>query len=360
MRRAAAASPDSKTVALVFGTKDFVAHVLNWACHALALGCRWFVLVAMDSSLHRELRRLPAVSSHTLFLPRVREGTVNVTKLNVIGERQRLGLSVLERGFSIVHSDADALWIRDPWPLLETGDVIAERIWGKPLSVVQSWGAGICTGFYFLRSKPPVIALAREVRDAISAKRRRQTTWQASDQYYVNTILGRRGVKWVGGQKMAPMTSMSTRFYEHSPHVGMAAARGGSNLTIVMLAHSRVPRACPVLSSGELRALERGNTRGLSPKARLWQSLLQSAYVLHCFPPDPQLRGERRSVFMGHPKRMRCARPKSTCAACLPTRGHRRIRWAVSDGRRSVAAWCSSTCLSVMIAQTLKQRCVLP
>ena len=63
-------------------------------------------------------------------------------------QRQRFGLRVLESGLSIVHSDADALWLRDPWPVLRAGDVVgdvasitAERIWGKPPSVVRSWGA---------------------------------------------------------------------------------------------------------------------------------------------------------------------------------------------------------------------------
>ena len=55
-------------------------------------------------------------------------------------------------GLSVVHADADALFMRDPTPLLAEGDIVASRIWGKPLSVVRKWGAGVCTGFYFLRS----------------------------------------------------------------------------------------------------------------------------------------------------------------------------------------------------------------
>ena len=81
---------------------------------------------------------------------------------------------------------------------------------------------------------------------------------------------------------------------------------------MTMLAHSRVPRACPVLSPSEMRALaaraegrslSRGKRPVLSGKAALWRRLLESAYVLHCFPPggDP-LPGEKRFVFMGHPK----------------------------------------------------------
>ena len=139
----------------------------------------------MDSALHSSLLRRPHLNAHVALLP----GNRSISKLNVIGERQRFGLRALEAGLNVVHSDADALWLRDPSPLFVGGDVVAERIWGKPSSVVKAWGAGLCTGFYFLRATRAVQALARTVRDEIDRKRARQPTWQASDQYFVNVVL---------------------------------------------------------------------------------------------------------------------------------------------------------------------------
>ena len=79
------------------------------------------------------------------------------------------------------------------------------------------------------------------------------------------------------------------------------APEGGS-LRLKMLPHRVVPRACPVLSPSELRGVLRGEAK-LKGKARYWRGLLESAVALHCFPPggDP-LPGEKRFVFMGHPK----------------------------------------------------------
>ena len=75
-----------------------------------------------------------------------------------------------------------------------------------------------------------------------------------------------------------------------------------------MLAHAIIPRACPVLSASELASIGADPSSALRHRAargkpKLWASLLRSAYVLHCFPPggDPAP-GERRAVFMGHPK----------------------------------------------------------
>ena len=308
LRRTARSSHDGKTIALVFGTHDFLALLQNWACHALALGIHWFVIVAMDNATHIELSKLPKLRSHALLLPRVQSGDITLTKYNVIGERQRYGLSVLERGYNIIHSDADALWIKDPFPLLSIGDIVAERIWGKPLSVVKEWGAAICTGFYFLRSTPPVLALARAVRTEVARKRQRQPQWQASDQYFVNHVLHGYGVHWAGGHRMASAQSMATRYFDLNASNGIAKTPRGP-LRVVMLAHGVVPRACPMLSEAELQSVQtaRGRRHGggnpaLRGKARYWNMLLDSASVLHCFPPEPKhAKEERRVIFMGHP-----------------------------------------------------------
>ena len=97
-----------------------------------------------------------------------------ISKLNVIGERQRFGLRVLEAGFNVLFADLDNIFLKSPAPLLAEGmgDIIGERIWGRPLSVVKKWGAGICTGFYFVRTEDSDILLlhtsVRSIRFDIS------------------------------------------------------------------------------------------------------------------------------------------------------------------------------------------------
>lgn len=124
-----------------------------------------------------------------LLLPRVASGTTTITKLSVIGERQRFGLRVLEAGFHVLFVDLDALFLRSPEPLLRDGDIIGERIWGRPRNVVQKWGAAICTGFYFLRATAANVAIFRKTHHLIAEKRQRQPKWQASDQWAINNAL---------------------------------------------------------------------------------------------------------------------------------------------------------------------------
>ena len=203
----------------------------------------------MDAQCHQALLQNPMARAHALLLPQSR----NVSKMTVIGDRQRFGLSVLERGFNIVHSDADAYWIKDPWPVLSHGDdIVAERIWGKPLSVVRAWGAAICTGWYFVRSTPAAIAVARATRDEIAKKRARQPNWQASDQYCLNVALHKRfALRWDGNQTMPPASSMATKYVDQQPSRGrgQSAWRCSHMRSFHVRARCSPRRSSPALSA---------------------------------------------------------------------------------------------------------------
>ena len=298
LNEAAAHSADGRTVALVFATHDFAELVLNWCLTAVRAGVRWFTVVAMDAELQALLER-GGVGAPVVLLPRAQQG-VPITKLNIIGERQRFGVQVLAAGLSVVHADADALFVRDPTPLLAEGDIVASRIWGKPLSVVRKWGAGVCTGFYFLRSSNRTVAFARSVQQAVAAKARSHAdTWQQSDQYYVNTLLDAMGVTWSRG-KMAGMADYKERMHSFTSDVGVAGGSSGAPLRLVMLPHVLAARACPVMKPGDFARA------GAKPggKQRLWQHLLGAAVVLHCFPPEKASAQAqaKRTIFMGHPE----------------------------------------------------------
>ena len=302
VRRAVKASWDGNTVILLFATSDFMDLALNFMQAATALDVRNFVLVAMDRKLAEILNRFdqpPAV-----MLPRLASGAVRITKLNVIGERQRFGLRVLERGFNVLFMDLDAIMVRSPAPLLTDGDIIGERIWGRPKSIVSKWGAAICTGFYFVRSNPRTIAIFRQTHARIVAKRRKMPRWQASDQWAINHAIDDQGVAWESGERMQPVSDMHTKFYDNESHVGFTTALRSK---FVVLPHKRVARSCPILSKYGLARPPASEPSEVS-KWKIWKRLLDDAYVLHCFPPNsmpcPTLKhGEEgcdKSVIMGH------------------------------------------------------------
>jgi len=299
-RRAASEAWDQRTVIMLFATADFKDLAINWAQASRLIGIRNFVLVAMDPELGQILQKF--TDPPGLLLPRVASGAVKIEKLNVIGERQRFGLRVLEAGFNVLFADLDAIFLKSPAPLLEDGDIIGERIWGRPISVVKKWGAGICTGFYFVRSQSRVIEIFRKTHFLIAEKRKRQPRWQASDQWAINHAVDAQVVEWETGEKMKPISDMHTKFYDNASHVGHTKL---IRTKFVVLPHVYVARSCPILKHGASKPP--ASDKAEMKKWKLWRHLLDTSYVLHCFPPDsmpcPKLKhGEKgcdKSVIMG-------------------------------------------------------------
>ncbi len=138
---------------------------------------------------------------------------------------------------------------------------MAERIWGKPIPVVNAWDAVICTGFYYMRASGATVELAREVRDAVASLAVRQPKRQSSDQLHINDVLNAWGVRWDGGARMPGMDDCQARMFGNVSALGSATSPRGRPLLLQMLAHASVPRACPV---------EDASGTGASAKARLW------------------------------------------------------------------------------------------
>jgi hypothetical protein len=67
--------------------------------------------------------------------------------------------ALLVSGISVVQSDVDALFLRDPWQRIAglEGDVVAQR-GNFPFNIAKTWGATLCFGFIVYRATPATIA----------------------------------------------------------------------------------------------------------------------------------------------------------------------------------------------------------
>jgi len=75
-------------------------------------------------------------------------------------------IEFLEAGESILYSDVDAIWLRDPIDELTKFD--ADLVFQPgifPADARKRWGFAICTGFFYLRSSALALTIARKVRD---------------------------------------------------------------------------------------------------------------------------------------------------------------------------------------------------
>ena len=244
LRRAAAHSSDGSTVALVFATADFHALVSNWACHAFDAGVHWFVIVAMDAELNKLLQRPPGLVKHSLLLPRVRSGDVSSRSSTSLASASVSGEQCSNMGSTWCIQMQMHCGARSNTTIPRRRRSGRAHL-GKPRSVVSAWGAAICTGFYFLRSTPAVRELARTVQAEIAHKRTRQSSWQASDQFYVNVILHKHGVRWLSdedGRRCRPLDAFLRPQHHHRRRHSTIGSDPASDVAAPRRAAS-VPRA---------------------------------------------------------------------------------------------------------------------
>lgn len=90
-----------------------------------------------------------------------------------------------------VHSDADAVWLRDPVPeyfLGQKSELIISQgtIW--PPFVLKVWSFVLCCGLFYVRSGPLTRTLFEDLLTDIRTSR--------DDQISMNKVLAERGIRW--------------------------------------------------------------------------------------------------------------------------------------------------------------------
>eukprot|EP01062_Namystynia_karyoxenos_P074449 TRINITY_DN71334_c0_g1_i1.p1 TRINITY_DN71334_c0_g1~~TRINITY_DN71334_c0_g1_i1.p1 ORF type:complete len:558 (+),score=122.72 TRINITY_DN71334_c0_g1_i1:85-1758(+) len=155
------------TLVLTFTSINFAGLLLNWVAHAMDAGVQQWGVVCVDSLLHQWLRRRglgchyrlrgdtweyeTKVGDHSRHMPTV----------------QRLGIvqALLQQGIDVVMSDVDAVFLRNPLPLLERqkpADVVASPgTW--PRTLVAAWGATPCMGFILWRAGDQALQLLKRL-----------------------------------------------------------------------------------------------------------------------------------------------------------------------------------------------------
>jgi hypothetical protein len=144
--------------------------------------------------------------------------------------RTRLTHSLLAQGFDVLLTDADALWLRNPFPLIEAhldADIVSSR--GLfPENVSKVLGAALCMGFIYVKASAHTVTLWGEV----AAHMARQTT--PDDQRDINNLLLSLGLHYPSKPTYIVSTEYSKGYFQHHNH----------NYKVVLLPHVLFRRIC--------------------------------------------------------------------------------------------------------------------
>ena len=187
---------DGTPVTVVFGTMNYRARVAEWIEAAESGACDHWCIVCADRALydwlakrghganaveyHRLLPDAPGLDAMALSAP---PGKARARIMPVLMRmRSRLFLHLARSGRDFVHSDADAVWLRDPRPWLARHggyDLLISQGTVFPSEQYRRHGFVVCAGFFLCRANRRTVGYFEQV----------ETHAGADDQQRMNQVL---------------------------------------------------------------------------------------------------------------------------------------------------------------------------
>ena len=212
-----------RTVVVVFADSKYKAVLDEWLVAIGQLGIPNFVVVALDEQLLTEL-----VGRDIAVLYRPCPADLESLWIH----RTDVLLELLEAGYNLVHSDADALWRKDPFDDFIAGlgsDLIFSPGTYWPADVYREWGFVLCCGFFYAASNTRTRAFFAELTKAVRIDR--------DDQVSLNRLLLQRGLTWPEQESYELVVQeRSIRFFRE-PALGKAG-----ELEVCVLPHAQFQR----------------------------------------------------------------------------------------------------------------------
>jgi len=196
----------------------------NWIRAISRLKVINFWFIALDQDMHDYLTS----KNVQTILVKCEKGLQTLWKLRI-----QLFRTLVDSGIDFIHSDADAIWLRDPIERYYTEqkgiDLIASQgtIW--PPDVFNQWNFVLCCGFFVLRANKRTARLLRELEADVELS--------GDDQISINRLVFQRNMQWViKSSYRLPFRNVQLLLSKN-----MIIGKGDS-LTVGIIPFSEVPR----------------------------------------------------------------------------------------------------------------------
>lgn len=166
---------------VTFSNERYIPVARNWLAAIEAAGVAAPVrIVALDDATRKAFP-----SEKVLYRPCDASGFADIMAFRITVLRE-----LLANSSGLIHSDADAVWLRDPLPMINRcgGDMVFSQGTVWPPDVHSRTGIVLCCGLYYLRNTGPVRRFMARVEARVACDR--------SDQASVNRQLLEDGIEW--------------------------------------------------------------------------------------------------------------------------------------------------------------------
>jgi len=184
---------------VVFSDRTYLEVLLNWLIAVDRLSIKNYLVVSLDQAIHEYLlkRKVPTV-------------LLQIDKRQGLGglwvSRAEVFSLICNMGIDFIHSDADAVLMRDPIVDYFQGqerDLIVSQGTVWPPFVLQHWGFVLCCGLFQVRSNSLTKALLTDLLSDIRIT--------GDDQISMNKVLMERNIQWTED----PSNLYTLKYKEH-------------------------------------------------------------------------------------------------------------------------------------------------
>lgn len=148
-------------VIVTFANYAYKEVALNWVTALRRLQLRNYVIIALDNDIYNYL-----VSQKINTILREFDGNLSdlwIFRIKVLQE-------MLNFGVDIIHSDSDAIWLKNPIPeyfINNDSDMIFSQGTVYPRDVKDRWGFVVCCGLFMMKSNDRVKSIMSEINDTM-------------------------------------------------------------------------------------------------------------------------------------------------------------------------------------------------
>jgi len=226
-------------ICLVVASNAYAELLDNWLWHMDALGIRRIVVVTMDEALSQRLQGTDLTVAQAAF-----DGSEGDFWL----QRAKIWSLLADAGVEFIHSDIDAVWLRDPIPGYNGNDfdILVSQGTLHPEDTLAAWGFVVCTGFFWARPTAP----SKKLLEALVTPS--TNILNSDDQAYLNRWLAEIGIEWQTHSKESYDLSYKNKIFRayREPISGICESIG---LKITLLPHHLFPRLQPGATNAIVR-----------------------------------------------------------------------------------------------------------
>ena len=222
--------PYMRPLIVTFVSSPYIPVGRNWVSAVLSVQPEADILVvALDSETNASFDDCPV---NVLFRP-LDEGDLGalwVHRLDVL-------IELLDQGTDLIHSDADAVWVKNPLPLMQAAraNMVFSQGTVWPADIHSKRGLVLCCGLFYLQNTP-------DVRDFL-VRIGRRVSEERDDQVSINRELDDIIGKW----RVEEPYSIAFRGTRFTASHELISGASKSGLTVAVIPHHIVPRIISAL-----------------------------------------------------------------------------------------------------------------